>query len=118
MKACSYRKVEDHLAISRRYERCVIEHLPPLGERKKKTATAISYINWGWLHKHTGSSLQVSMRALYGFSPGLMITPERSSSLFFASVNSRTDAIVITRRLPEARFLQPDDEIKARGVAG
>lgn len=44
--------------------------------------------------KHTVSSLQAAMRALYGFSPGWILTPERSSSLFLASVDSRAELIL------------------------
>lgn len=42
---------------------------------------------------HTASSWQASIKALYGFSPGLILTPERSSSLFLASVDSSAGLI-------------------------
>ena len=45
----------------------------------------------------TGRLLQTLMRAWYGFSPGLMTRPERSSSLFFTSVDSSVRVMVTLR---------------------
>lgn len=44
--------------------------------------------------RRTVSLLQAAIRALYGFSPGCILTPERSSSLFLASVDSRVEFIL------------------------
>lgn len=42
----------------------------------------------------TGSFLQAKIKASYGFSPGPTTTPDRSSSLFLASVDSNAEPIV------------------------
>lgn len=45
----------------------------------------------------TASSLHASIRASYGFSPGWIVMPERSSNLFLASVDSSAGAILKCR---------------------